>query len=261
MPHRKIEIMPIKTPLIEKGMDIAKQIVESAKASGIEFQDEDIIAVADKILSASEGRIFDLSNIKPSSKALDLAEKTSLEPGFVELVLREAEKVYGWVYKAILTIKHGVLVANAGLDHKNVPLNHASLWPENPNTVARTLRFSLQRLTGKRLGVLVVDSHVLPLRLGTVGFALGIAGFEPVRDCRGMLDLYGKPLLITRINLADDLASAAHLVMGESDESIPAVVIRGAPVKVTDNYDPEAVRIPADMDLFMSIFKTSGVSA
>lgn len=91
--------------------------------------------------------------------------------------------------------------------------------------------------------------------MGTVGFALGLAGFEPVRDCRGALDLYGKPLLITRVNVADDLASTAHLAMGETDERIPVVIIRGAPVKVTDEYDPKAIRIPVSADLYMTAFR------
>jgi coenzyme F420-0:L-glutamate ligase len=186
---------------------------------------------------------------------MKLAEKSGLEPGFVELVLREAEHVYGSVSRALLTMKHGVLVANAGIDHKNAPPNHACLWPEDPNATAEVLRHSLQELTGKKLGVLLVDSHVAPLRMGTVGFALGLAGFEPIRDCRGAVDLYGKPLLITRMNLADDLASAAHLAMGETDERVPVVIVRGAPVKVTDEYDSGALRIPVSQDLYLTVFQ------
>ena len=257
MPSAEIRIVPIRMPLIVEGMDVAQLILESAKRLGEMLQDEDLVAVADKILAISEGRVIDFTKISPSSRAVELADRFDLEPGFVELVLEEAEEIYGGVPKALLTLKYGVLIANAGIDHKNLPRNHACLWPKDPNATAKALRDSLQRLTGKRLGVLLVDSHVTPLRLGTVGLALGLAGFEPVKDCRGMLDLYGKPLQITRANLADDLASAAHLAMGETDERIPVVVIRGAPVKVTDVYDPSSIRISKGMDLYMTVFKVT----
>lgn len=251
---KRIEVIPIQVPLITRGTDIAKLIVESAETLGISLQDEDIIAVADKVLAISNDRVADYTKTEPSAKAKELAEKYGLEPGFVELVLREAEAVYGGVPRALLTLKHGVFVANAGIDHKNVPKNYASLWPEDPNMTAKVLRASLQELTGKRLGVLLVDSHVAPLRMGTIGFALGVAGFEPVRDCRGMLDLYGKPLLITRINLADSLAAVANLAMGETDERTPVAVIRGAPVQVTDSYHPLSLRIDMENDLYSTVF-------
>lgn len=258
MSFQKIEVIPIRTPLVESGTDVPKQILRSVAEAGTHLQDEDIVAVADKILATAEGRVVDYTKVEPSARARELAGKFDLEPGFVELVLREAEQVYGGVSRALLTMKHGVLVANAGIDHKNVPPNHACLWPKDPNATAKVFRDSLQSLTGKRLGVVLVDSHVAPLRMGTIGFALGLAGFTPVQDRRGALDLYGKPLLITRVNIADDLASAAHLAMGETNERIPIVIIRGAPVKVTDDYDPKMIRIPASVDLYISAFRYSG---
>lgn len=252
--YSKIEIIPIQLPLVTRGKDVARLIIESAKTLGVEFENEDIVAVADKILAVSNGRVANFSKIKPSTKAKELSKKFDLEPEFVELVLGEAETVFGGVPKALLTLKHGVYIANAGIDHKNLPKNEASLWPEEPNLAAKTLRESIQNLTHKKLGVLLVDSHVTPLRMGTIGFALGIAGFEPIKDVRGVPDLYGKPLLITRINIADSLAAMANLAMGETDERTPVSIIRGAPVKVTDSYDPLSVRIDIKTDLFSTIF-------
>jgi coenzyme F420-0:L-glutamate ligase/coenzyme F420-1:gamma-L-glutamate ligase len=256
-PPKRIEVIPIQVPLVTRGIDVAKLIVESAKTLGITFEDEDIVAVADKVLAISDGRVADFTKIEPSAKARRLAEKYDLEPGFVELVLREAEAVYGGVPRALLTLKHGVFIANAGIDHKNVPKDYASLWPEDPNKTAKVLRATLQKLTGRRLGVLLVDSHVAPLRMGTIGFALGVAGFEPVKDCRGMLDLYGKPLLITRINIADSLAAVANLAMGETGERAPVAVIRGALVQVTDSYDPLSLRIAVENDLYSTVFNVA----
>jgi len=253
----KIEVTPIKLPIIKKGMNVPTLIVEAAKKLKITFRDGDVLAVADKVLAVSNGRVADLEKVKPSPRAIRLAKKYNLEPEFVEIVLKDADAVYGGVSRALLTLKHGVFIANSGIDHKNLPENEASLWPEDPNESAKLLREALQNLTHKKLAVILVDSHVTALRAGTVGFALGIAGFEPLRDVRGFLDLYGKPLLITQINIADSLAAMANLVIGETDERTPVALIHGAPIQVTDSYNPLSVRIDIEADLFSSIFKVS----
>ncbi len=155
--------------------------------------------------------------------------------------------------RALLTIKNDVLIANAGIDHKNAPQNSAVLWPVSPNDTAKRVWKALSGKVRKRIGLILVDSHVNPMRIGTTGFALGIAGVRPVKDCRGLSDLYSRAVLITRINVADDLAAAAHLVMGETSEMTPIVIIRGAPVQLTDDYDPHEVVISKEDCLYMSV--------
>jgi coenzyme F420-0:L-glutamate ligase/coenzyme F420-1:gamma-L-glutamate ligase len=246
-----MEVHPIELPLIQRGDDIVPIFLDVIHANGLELEDGDIVAFADKIAAISEGRVIDLERVEPSEEAKALAERYALEPGFVEVVLQEADEVFGGVARALLTLKNDIIIANAGMDHKNAPVHSATLWPSNPNATAAKLRGELERTTGKRLGVLLVDSHVAPMRMGTLGFALGVAGFRPVKDCRGMKDLYGKPLRITRINLADDLASAAHLVMGETTERIAIAIIRDSNVSITDDYDPREVVIPKEECLFM----------
>ena len=125
-----------------------------------------------------------------------------------------------------------------------------TLWPKNPFKEAEEIRQEILEATGKHVGVLIVDSRVTPLRMGTTGLALTVAGFEPVRDCRNEKDLYGRAVSITRHALADDLASAAHLLMGETNEHVAAVLIKKAPVKFTESVKPSAVVIPADRCLF-----------
>jgi len=246
-----MKLIPIETPLIKEGDDIVNIFLSSVRGKRLNVEEGDIVAIADKIVATSEGRFVNLEQMKPSEKAKALAERYMLEPGFVELVIREADEVYGGVPRALLTLKSDIIIANAGIDHKNAPENSASLWPSNPNETAAKLRARIETRTGKRVGVVLVDSHVAPMRMGTLGFALGIAGFRPVKDCRGMKDLYGKPLRITRINLADDLASAAHFLMGETTERVPIVIIRGSNVEITDSYDPREVVIPKEECLFM----------
>ncbi|RLI34272.1 coenzyme F420-0:L-glutamate ligase [Candidatus Bathyarchaeota archaeon] len=246
-----MEIIPIKMPFIEKGDDIIAIFLDVIRDKGLELEDGDVVAFADKIVAISEGRVINFESVEPSEKAKALAELYKLEPSFVEVVLREADEVLGGVARALLTLKNDIIIANAGIDHKNAPLHSAALWPSNPNETAAKLRGKLESTTRKRVGILLVDSHVAPMRMGTLGFALGIAGFRPVKDCRGMKDLYGKPLRITRINLADDLASAAHLVMGETTERIAIAIIRNSKIIITDDYDPREVVIPKEECLFM----------
>jgi len=249
-----LEVLPIKTPLVQSGDDIIKVILEAIDNAGVKIEDGDVLLAADKIVATSEGRVVNYDVVKPSRRAKRLAEKYSLEPPFVELVLREADEIYGGVPRALLTLKNNVLIANAGIDHKNAPENSACLWSVNPNETAERIWKSLSNKTGKKIGFILIDSHVSPMRVGTTGFALGIAGIKPVKDCRGLLDLYDRPLLITRMNIADDLAAAAHLVMGETSERTPLAIIRGAPVEVADDYDPNDVVIGKEDCMYMSVF-------
>ena len=246
-----MNILPIKTPLITRGDDIVSILLETLDKMDIKLQSGDIVAVADKIIAISEGRYTDYTKIQPSCKATSLANRYDLEPGFVELVLCDADEILGGVSRALLTIKHDMLIANSGIDHKNAPGNSATLWPINPNETAEDLRRQLEKKTGKQIGVLLVDSHVIPMRMGTLGLAIGIAGFDPVKDCRGINDLYDQPLQITRINVADDLASAAHFVMGETTEQIPIAIIRDSNIRIHDAYNPREVIIPRSECLYM----------
>jgi coenzyme F420-0:L-glutamate ligase/coenzyme F420-1:gamma-L-glutamate ligase len=253
-----MRLIPIQTPLIKQGDNIINIFLDILRQKGLNVQEGDIVAFADKIVAVSEGRVIDLHCMEASDRAKSLAERYMLEPSFVELVIQKADKVYGGVPRALLTINNDILIANAGIDHKNAPGNSVTLWPSNPNETAAKLREELCVKTGKRVGVILVDSHVAPMRMGTLGFALGLAGFQPVKDCRGMKDLYGKPLLITRINLADDLAAAAHFVMGETTERISIVIIRDSNLEITDDYNPRDVVISREECLFIKNLVTKG---
>ncbi len=249
-----MKLTAIRFPLIREGDDIVAILLEAIKKEAVTLEDGDIIAIADKIVAISEGRIAYFKDIKPSKKAENLAKTYNLEPEFIELVLREANKVFGGVPRAILTEKDDIIIANAGIDHKNAPPAAACLWSLNPNKTAEKIRKEIFEKTGKKTGVILVDSHVIPMRMGTIGFALGIAGFKPVEDCRGSLDLYDKPLVITRLNVADDLAAATHLLMGETTERTPVVIIQNSNIKVTDQSNPREVIIQRDECMFMRVF-------
>jgi len=251
-----MQLLKIQTDLIKPHQDIIKKILIKLRESKITIENNDILAVTSKVVSLSQGRLVNLKRIRPSKPALKLAKRYNLDPKYVELILGEADEFYGGTDQALCTVKDGVMIANAGVDRKNVPSGYAVLFPGDPNRVAEAIRRRIHRLTGKFIGVVIVDSRVTPLRLGTVGVALGFAGFNPVRDCRGLKDLYGKPLQITRHCQVDDLAGAAHLIMGEVTERTIAVLIRGAPIRIMHRLRnavlKNTVKVPTDRCLFIN---------
>jgi coenzyme F420-0:L-glutamate ligase len=248
--NRGMQLFGIHTKLIKPEDNLLNTILETLSKQELKIEDGDVLAIVSKAVATVQNQQKGLDSVRPSEKAKKLARKTHLEPSFVEIVLQEAGNVYGGVPKALLTLKDCILTANAGVDHKNSPKGYVTLWPKNPFKKAEEIRQEILERTGKCVGVLIVDSRVTPLRMGTTGLALAVAGFEPVRDCRNDKDLYGRAVSITRHALADDLASAAHLIMGETNEQVPAVLIKKAPVKFTEAVKPSAVVIPADQCLF-----------
>jgi len=252
--EKNMQLFGIHTTLLQTGDDIVSIILKAAERQKLKIDDGDILAIASKAVATVQNRLKRLNSVQPSEKVKKIAKKYDLEPNFVEIVLQEAEEVYGGVSKALLTLKNDILTANAGVDQKNAPKGYVTLWPRSPHKTAEKIRKQLFERTGKRVGVLIVDSRVTPLRMGTTGIAIGISGFEPMKDHRTERDIYGKTISITRHALADDLASAAHLMMGESNEQIPAVLIKDAPVKLSEKADASVMIISKDQCLFASHF-------
>jgi coenzyme F420-0:L-glutamate ligase len=246
----------VKTRIIKTCDDTVEVVLESLREQGLNLENNDILAITSKIIAYAEGRVVKLSDVKPSDRAKELSQQFSLQPEFAELILREADKIYRGVEKAVLTLKNGILTANAGIDNKNAPKGYAVLWPNDAQKWATHIREEIKRKTGKHVAVLIIDSGLVPLRKGTTGVALAVAGFKPVKDCRGEEDIYGKPLIITQHAIADNLASAAHLLMGEAAEKTPVVLIRDAPVDFDDNvYGSADMMMPFKKCIFMNAFR------
>ncbi len=243
--------LSIRTPILKQKDDLVTIILESLMEHKVELKEGDILAIASKAIATVEGRIVPLEGVFPSEKAKHVAHKHSMEPEFSELVLKEADKIYGGVHKALLTLKKGILTVNAGVDMKNAPTGYAALWPSSPRGTADKIRTEIKQRSGKTAGIVIVDSQLAPLRMGTRGLALAVSGFRPVEDCRDKKDLYQKPLLITRHSIGDDLASTAHLLMGETNGQTPVVLIRDAPVTFVDCVDVEEMKIPQRECVYM----------
>ncbi len=228
-----MKVFGLSLPLVKPGDDLPAIISDAAKkVDGL--HDGDVVVVSSKVVATAQGRIRDLTRVRPSARARRIAAKSGQSPEFVELVLREAGQVLSVSRGVILTIRDDVICANAGADISNAPPGHAVLMPAKPDRAAEELRRALTEKSGARIGMIIADSNVKPLRLGTIGQAIGVAGIEPVVDCRGQPDLYGRPLQITFRAIADQLATAAQVVMGEGDERIPVAVVREAKVKLVE---------------------------
>ena len=243
-------------PLIRHGNDLADIVVKALRENKIPLADDDILVFAQKIISKAEGRAVNLAAITPSPRALELARQTEKDPRVVELILQESNEVLRLRVGAII-VEHklGFVCANAGIDHSNVAGagDAAEEWvlllPADPDRSAEQLRHAVQSQTGKRIGVLVIDSHGRAWRNGTVGTAIGIAGLPGLHDLRGQPDLFGYTLQVTQVGVADELAAAASLVMGQAAEMTPIVHARGFPYSLREGKLNELIR-PKEQDLF-----------
>jgi coenzyme F420-0:L-glutamate ligase/coenzyme F420-1:gamma-L-glutamate ligase len=199
-----------------------------------EYKYNDIIVISSKFVSMSEGSIIKLNKVKVRKKAKELATKNHMDAKLAELVLRESEYVMKGVPGFLLAIRDGMIAPNAGIDKSNVPRGYAILYPRDPFEIAEKLKLKFLAELGKRVGIVIADSRLIPTRIGTTGVAIASAGFEPVEDQRGRRDLFGNVLRVTFKGVADALATMGVAVMGESDESTPAAVVRGANVIWSD---------------------------
>jgi coenzyme F420-0:L-glutamate ligase/coenzyme F420-1:gamma-L-glutamate ligase len=254
--ERPMRLYPVKTRVVNPGDNLVEIVLNSLREQMVKLEDDDVLALASKIVSYSQGRIVKLGDVKPSERAKKLAKKYSLQPEFAELILSEAEKVFGGVEKAVLTLKDCIMTANAGIDNKNAPVGSVVLWPENLMEWLRNFRDEINRKTGRRVAVVVVDSGLIPLRIGTVGLALAVAGFNPIKEYRGKKDLYGRSIMMTRHAVADDVASSAHLLMGEAVEKTPVVLIKDASLDFDNEVHGSAeMMMPFRECIFMNTFK------
>lgn len=241
-------------PDIEPGCDLAAEILKAAARAGTAFRDGDVLVVAQKVVSKAEGRYVDLPEVQPSARAIELAARTGKDARFVEAVLGESRAVIR-ASRNVLITRHrlGYVMANAGIDRSNIThpvgADRVLLLPRDPDASARGLRDAIAACTGARIGVIVSDSFGRPWRVGTVNVALGIAGLPAVVDQRGGRDRHGRTLETTLVALADALAAAAGIAMGEAAESTPAVLVRGLHWTASEG-DGQALIRPEAEDLF-----------
>lgn len=241
-------------PLVQRGDDLAAIVLRGLRDGEIELQNDDVLVLAQKIVSKSEERMVRLRDVTPSPRALELAKQSTKDARFCEVVLwdtREIVRVRDGLI--IVETKHGWVCANAGIDKSNVAPHDENEWvlrlPEDADASARRLRERLRTLASRDVGVIINDSHGRAWRNGAIGVAIGVAGIPAVEDLRGHPDLFGYQLQVTTVGIADQIAAAASLLQGQADEGRPIIHVRGVPMTRRDGAAQEIVRAK-ELDLF-----------
>ncbi len=241
-------------PHIQPGDDLAGVILQALADANVTLVDGDVLAIAQKIVSKAEGRLVRLADVPPGDRAKEIAAQTDKDPRVVELILQESGEI-SRMRRGVLIVRHrlGFTSANAGIDRSNVAQSGDEetvlLLPLDPDASAAKLRDAVAARLGVQVGVVITDSHGRPFRLGTVGVAIGVAGIPALWDRRGEPDLYGYQLQHTDVAVADEIAAAVGLLMGQAAEGMPVVLVRGLHLPATDGRASDLVR-PKEMDLY-----------
>ena len=250
----KIKIFALTgLPVVNKGDDLASLICQAVEKQGTPIQNGDVIIITHVVVSRAEGNVVNLETITPSEFAKSVAKRTDKDPRLVEVILRESRSIVRMKNGKLITeTKQGVICANSGIDRSNVPGNsNVALLPENADRSAQMIRQKIHELTQKDVAVIVSDTHGRPLRQGEINIALGVSGFEPLRDRRGEKDLFGYKIKVKKTAIADELASAAELVIGQTNEGIPVAIIRGYPYPKSEKANATKLIRPREKDLFI----------
>ena len=230
--------------------DLSAAILEAIADSQIKIQNGDILVVTHKIVSKAEGRIVDLARIKPSTKAIRMAKEHDKDPHVMELILKESIQILRAKNGIIISqTKHGFVCANAGVDQSNVEGDKAVLLPVAPDESASRIQDAVKKKIGKEIAVIITDTFGRTFRNGQTNVAIGIAGINPIKSYIGTYDMYGRKLRVTEIAVADEIASAAELVMGKA-EGTPVAIVRGYIFEKASKTSVKSLLRAKERDLF-----------
>jgi coenzyme F420-0:L-glutamate ligase len=215
----------------QTSFDLYRSIIDSL--NDVILENGDVMVISSKYISNSQNRLIDLEKVRPSADALALSKKYQLGSRFSEVILRESDSIFGGIAGFVLTSSDNILAPNAGIDKSNVKKGTVILYPDNPYLIAEQMRRKILLSFGVSIGLIIVDSRLMPTRIGTSGVAIACAGLEPVQDMRGQKDLDGNPLKVTLQATADNLATIANHKMGEGSESTPIAIVRNSGARLT----------------------------
>ncbi|MCZ6770112.1 MAG: coenzyme F420-0:L-glutamate ligase [Acidobacteria bacterium] len=250
MPLSELQVIGVPgIPEVATGVNLGTLIAQSIGKAGLEVKDKDILVVAQKIVSKAEGQVLDLADVEPSPLAHRWATTHGKDARLVEIVLRESRRLLR-MERGLLIVEtwHGFVCANARVDTSNTPRGKVTLLPKDSDSSAAQIRQEMEREFGVQLAVIVSDTFGRPWREGLVNVALGVAGMQPFVDYRGQMDGFGRKLQVTRIAVADELASTAELVMGKT-KGVPVALIRGMAYPPGEGHGRQILR-SSERDLF-----------
>ncbi len=250
---KPIQVIAVENlPLFKENDNIGSLVADAARKQGTPIEENDVVIVTHVAVSKAEGNIVNLDDVVPSPRAIEIAKKVGKEPAMVEVILRETKEIVRMGNNSLIVeTKNGIVSANAGVDRSNIKGDRlVALLPVDPNASAKNIRNEIKKRTGRTVAVIVSDTHGRPLRMGEINIAIGTAGFKPIRDRRGEKDLFGYVLHVKQTNIADELASAAELVIGQASEGIPVAIVRGYKYQVDEEASAIEITRPKEKDMF-----------
>ena len=247
-----LTVLPLLSKRMEGEFDVFETLFETLEKNNEKLQEGDIIVISTKFISNSQGRIMDLPSVIPSARGKEISETYQLKPQIAEIIIRESDKIFGGIGGFVITSSDNIMAPNAGIDKSNAKKDKIILYPTNPYLVAEQLRRKIFLKMLIHVGIILVDSRLMPARIGTSGVAIACAGIEPVLDMRSKKDLDGNPLKVTFQAVVDNLATIGNHKMGEGAESKPFSIIRESGAKLTDRkINPSEMAISPDQCVYV----------
>ena len=229
-----LSVYPIKSEIKTEEFDLFGSLIGSLEKNNMNLENGDVIVISSKFVANSQGRVIDYEDVIPSNESKLLGKKFQINPKIAEIILRESDTIFGGVSGFVITSSDNIMAPNAGIDKSNAPKGKIILYPVDAYRVAEQLRRKIFLKYLIHVGIIIIDSRLMPARVGTIGIAIACAGIEPLSDIRGQKDLFGNPLKVTFQAVADNLASIANLKMGEGSDTTPFCIIKNSEAQITD---------------------------
>lgn len=253
-----LTVSPLVVERKENEFDLFNTVIDSIDKNGFSLEDGDVLVISSKFVSNAQGRIIELDSVKASSQSNVISKKFRMKPEFAEVIMRESDKIFGGISGFVISSSDNILAPNAGIDKSNAKKGKVILYPNEPYLVAEQLRRKIFLKYLVHVGIIIVDSRLMPARVGTTGVAIACSGIEPVEDMRSQKDLDGNPLKVTFQAVVDNLATIANHKMGEASESKPIAIVRDSGAKLTDRrIKPNEVAVSHDQCVYVRGLKNS----
>lgn len=253
-----LTVSAIKAQRQNEKFDVFEAIELALQKNKIELQNGDVLVISSKYVSNSQGRLINLEKVNASKYGMKISEKFQINPKIAEVILRESDVIFGGISGFVITSSDNIMAPNAGIDKSNAKKGKVILYPEGPYQIAEQIRRKIFLKYLVHVGIIIVDSRLMPARVGTTGVAIACAGIEPVNDMRAEKDLDGNPLKVTFQAVVDNLASIANHKMGEGSESKPFAIIRNSDATLTDRkINPDELAISHDQCVYVRGLRNS----